>query len=334
VVSVLTWVPAEWAAAGLTGLAGVDVQVVALGRDMGETGAGAGSPAGSTASAGSTAAAGQASPVPANVADVEFYVPSFFPSPAGAAVLGEMKRLRVVQTITAGVDWLRPHLPPGVTLCNARGVHDASTAEWVVAAMLGSLRRFPAFTTAQAAGEWAYQGTDQLAAKTVLIVGYGSIGAAVERRLAGFEVTVRRVARGTRAGVAATADLPALLGEADVVVLLVPYTPETAGLADAAFLARMKDGALLVNAARGAVVDTAALVAEVSRGRLRAALDVTDPEPLPPGHPLWSLPGVFITPHVAASTPVSRQRAALLERDQVLAYTRGESLRNVIDGTY
>jgi phosphoglycerate dehydrogenase-like enzyme len=316
---VLTWVPAEWVAAGLTGLPDVDVQVVGLGRDMGESGAAARVPD---------------SPAPANVADVEFYVPSFFPSPAGTAVLAEMKRLRVVQTLTAGVDWLRPHLPPDVTLCNARGAHDASTAEWVVAAILGSLRSFPAFTTAQAAGEWAYQGTDQLAGKTVLIVGYGSIGAAVEQRLSGFEVTVRRVARGARDGVAGLADLPALLAEADVVVLLVPYTPETAGLADAAFLGRMKDGALLVNAARGAVVDTAALVAEVSSGRLRAAVDVTDPEPLPPGHPLWSLPGVFITPHVAASTPVSRQRASRLVRDQVLAYTRGEPLRNVIDGAY
>ena len=317
----LIWVPAEWAAAGLTGLPGVDVQVVALGRDMGETGAAAAAPA-------------PARPIPANVADVEFYVPSFFPSPAGAAVLAEMKRLRVVQTITAGVDWLRPQLPAGVTLCNARGVHDASTAEWVVAAMLAALRGFPAFNAAQAAGEWAYQGTDQLASKTVLIVGYGSIGAAVERRLAGFEVTVRRVARGARDGVADVAELPALLAEADVVVLLVPYTQETAGLADARFLARMKDGALLVNGARGAVVDTAALVAEVARGRLRAVLDVTDPEPLPPGHPLWSLPGVFLTPHVAASTPVSRQRAARLVREQVIAYTRGEPLRNVIGGAY
>jgi phosphoglycerate dehydrogenase-like enzyme len=329
VEGVLIWVPAAWAAAGLAGLPGVDVQVVALGRDMGETGAAVGAPV--------AANPVPAGPFPPRVSDVEFYVPSFFPSPAGTAVLAEMKRLRVVQTITAGVDWLRPHLPPGVTLCNARGVHDASTAEWVVAAMLGALRGFPAFSAAQAAGEWAYQGTGQLAGKTVLIVGYGSIGAAVERRLAGFEVTVRRVARGARngaAGVAGVADLPALLPDADVVVLLVPYTPETAGLADADFLARMKDGALLVNAARGAVVDTAALVAEVSRGRLRAALDVTDPEPLPPGHPLWSLSGVFLTPHVAASTPVSRQRAAGLVRDQVLAYTRGEPLRNVIGGAY
>jgi len=310
------WVPSDWVAAGLEGLAGVDVEVVTLGRDMGETGA-----------VGPVA-------VPASVAGVEFYVPSFFPSPAGSAVLGEMRGLRVVQALTAGVDWIRPHVPPSVALCNARGAHDASTAEWVVAAMLSALRAFPLFTAEQEAGRWAYQGTDQLATKNVLIVGYGAIGAAVERRLEGFEVTVRRVARNQREGVAGLADLPSLLPWADVVVLLVPFTQETRGLAGAGFLARMKDGALLVNAARGAVVDTAALVAEVASGRLRAALDVTDPEPLPAGHPLWSLPGVFITPHVAASTPVSRERAAALVREQAEAYLRGEPLRNVISGAY
>jgi phosphoglycerate dehydrogenase-like enzyme len=316
------WVPSDWVAAELAELAGVDVEVVALGRDMGATGA-----------------VGPLT-VPASIADVEFYVPSFFPSTAGSAVLSEMRRLRVVQALTAGVDWLRPHVPPSVALCNARGAHDASTAEWVVAAILGSLRAFPLFSAEQAAGRWSYQGTDQLAGKNVLIVGYGAIGAAVERRLAGFEVTVRRIARSPRAAaggmgeVAGLADLPSLLPEADVVVLLVPFTPESKGLVGSDFLARMKDGALLVNAARGAVVDTGALVAEVARGRLRAALDVTDPEPLPSGHDLWSMPGVFITPHVAASTPVSRQRAALLVREQAEAYLRGEPLRNVISGAY
>jgi len=210
----------------------------------------------------------------------------------------------------------------------------------VVAATLGALRSFPLFSAEQAADRWAYQGTDQLATKNVLIVGYGAIGAAVEQRLAGFEVTVKRVARrprpaaGGAGAVAGLDDLPSLLPEADVVVLLVPYTAETKALAGRDFLARMKDGALLVNAARGAVVDTAALVAEVASGRLRAALDVTDPEPLPPGHALWSLPGVFITPHVAASTPVSRQRAARLVREQAAAYLSGEPLRNVISGAY
>ena len=315
------WVPAPWVAAEVSDLPGVTVELVALGRDMGQAGE-----------------VGEAevreAEVPASVAEVEFYVPSFFPSPAGSAVLSQMRGLRVIQTLSAGVDWIRPHVPPEAALCNARGAHDASTAEWVVAAMLAALRSFPVFSAEQARARWAYQGTDQLAGKNVLIVGYGAIGAAVERRLAGFEVTVQRLARSARPGVQGLADLPALLPAADVVVLLVPYTADTRGLADARFLAALKDGALLVNASRGAVVDTAALVAEVASGRLRAALDVTDPEPLPPGHPLWSLPGVFITPHVAASTPVSRQRAARLVREQAEAYLRGDPLRNVISGTY
>lgn len=301
------WVPADWVAAGMTGLPDTDVEIVTLDESV---------------------------PPPAGVADVEFYVPSFFPTPASIDVMRHMKRLRVVQALTAGVDWLRPHVPVGAVLCNARGAHDASTAEWVVAAMLGVIRQFPLFAAEQAAGRWAYQPTDQLAEKTVLIIGHGSIGAAVERRLAGFEVTVLRVARSPRPGVSGLSELPALLPSADVVVLLVPFTPETKGMADRAFLAQMKDGALLVNAARGAVVETAALQEELASGRLRAALDVTDPEPLPPGHPLWTLPGVFITPHVGASTPVSQRRAVRLAREQAEAYLRGDPLRNVISGTY
>ena len=302
----LMWVPGEWVAAGMTGLPGTDVEVVSV---DGET-------------------------PPASVSDVEFYVPSFFPTRAGGEVMRHMKRLRVVQTLTAGVDRLQPYVPDGAVLCNARGAHDASTAEWVLAAMLGALRDLPLFAREQAARRWTYQATDQLAEKTVLIVGYGAIGAAVEQRLAGFEVDVLRVARAPRPGVAGLAELPGLLPVADVVVLLVPFTPETKGMADAAFLARMKDGALLVNAARGPVVDTAALVGEVASGRLRAALDVTDPEPLPPSHELWMLPGVFITPHVAASTPVSMRRVVRLVREQAEAYLRGDLLRNVITGTY
>jgi phosphoglycerate dehydrogenase-like enzyme len=262
-----------------------------------------------------------------------------------------MPRLRVVQALTAGVDRLRPYLPEGVLLCNARGAHDAVTAEWVVGAIVAAQRDFPFFAREQAAARWSYQQTAELAEKTVLIVGYGSIGAAVERRLAGFEACVVRVARrprpgGARGGAGGEGGegegnpvhgldaLPGLLPSADVVVLTVPFTPETSGMADAAFLARMKDGALLVNAARGPVVVTDALVAEVASGRLRAAMDVTDPEPLPPGHPLWSLPGAFITPHVGASTPVSLRRAAELACRQAAAYLRGEPLQNVITGSY
>ncbi len=302
----LIWVPTAEVAAGLDGLDGAEVEVVAP----------------------------DGAPLPPSAARVEFYVPPFFPRPPGIAAMGQMPRLAVVQTLTAGVDRLLAGLPAGVTLCNARGAHDASTAEWVVAAMLAALREFPGFARDQAAQRWNYHFTDCLAGKTVLIVGYGSIGAAVERRLAGFEVQVTRVARTARPDVAAVNDLPVLLPGADVVVLLAPVTQETIGMADAAFLARMKDGALLVNAARGSLLHTDALVAELRRGRLRAALDVTDPEPLPAGHPLWTMPGVFITPHEAASTPVSVARMIGHVRDQAERFLNGAPLLNVISGSY
>jgi phosphoglycerate dehydrogenase-like enzyme len=303
---VLVWVPTPEAAAALAGLPDTTVQVV--------------SPDGM--------------PLPAGADRVEFYVPPFFPARPAIEVLGRLPALRVVQTLTAGVDRLLPYIPPRVTLCNARGVHDASTAEWVVAVILAAVRDLPYFTLEQAGHRWSYRFTDCLAGKTVLIVGYGSIGEAVERRLAGFEVEIRRVARRARDGVAPVSDLPALLPGADVVVVLAPVTPGTIGMVDAEFLARMKDGALLVNAARGSLAVTDALAAELRSGRIRAALDVTDPEPLEPDHALWDVPGALITPHVAASTPVSAARMLSFVRAQVQRYLGGQPLLNVIEGEY
>ncbi|GAA1006265.1 dehydrogenase [Acrocarpospora pleiomorpha] len=271
---------------------------------------------------------------PPGVEDVDVWVPTLIPVPDIPELLSRMKRLRLIQTVTAGVEPYRPYVPDGAVLCNARGAHDAGTAEWAIGAMIAVLRDFPGFTADQQQGRWRYRHTGVLADSTVLIVGYGSIGEALERRLAGFEVNVIRVARSARDGVHPESDLPELLPHADVVVLLVPATQATTGFVDAAFLARMKDGALLVNAARGAVVDTMALVAELNSGRLRAAVDVTDPEPLPPGHPLWTAPGLFLTPHVAGSTPASTRRAIDLVRAQLLRFRAGESLQNVISGTY
>ncbi len=273
-------------------------------------------------------------PVPDGIGEVEVWVPPLIPPARTLELLGRMGRLRLLQTVTAGVDAYRPHLPEGVVLCNARGVHDAGTAEWAVGAMIAMLREFPGFAAAQRRGEWTYHHTGVLADSTVLIVGYGSIGQALERRLEGFEVDVVRVARTARGDVHGQDELPRLLPTADVVVLLVPATPATAGLVDADFLAAMKDGAVLVNAARGGVVDTAALLAELERGRILAALDVTDPEPLPSGHPLWTAPGVFITPHVAGSSPASGRRLLKLLRSQLLRYLAGEPLKNVITGPY
>ena len=252
--------------------------------------------------------------------------------------LREMRNLRVVQTLTAGVDDITARLSdlaPGVRLCNARGVHEASTAELALALTLAALRGIPGFVRAQDREQWQGAFHPALADKNVLIVGHGAIGAAIEDRLVPFEVArVARVARSQRTTarglVHPFTELPALLPEADVVVLSTPLDETTRGLVDGAFLARMKDGALLVNVARGPVVDTKALLAELETGRLTAALDVTDPEPLPQGHPLWHAPGVLISPHVGGPTSAFLPRAKRLLVDQLGRYVNQEPLRHVI----
>jgi phosphoglycerate dehydrogenase-like enzyme len=248
-------------------------------------------------------------------------------------LLEALPHLRLVQLLSAGAERFVGRLPEGVVLCNARGAHTPSTAEWVVTAILAAQRGIPEFVRAQDAGRWAPRTCASVAGARVLVVGAGDIGRTVGRLLAGFDAELTYVARTAREGVHGTDELPRLLPEADVVVVLVPVTEETAGLVDAGFLAAMRDGALLVNAARGVVVDTGALLAELRSGRLRAALDVTDPEPLPEGHPLWSAPGLLLTPHVAGNVPQSNERAAAAVTDQLARVLAGEPLRNVV-GVY
>ncbi|MEU9992162.1 2-hydroxyacid dehydrogenase [Streptomyces sp. NPDC048045] len=276
---------------------------------------------------------------PGDPGDCAFYVvPYMKPPGVGVRPLPGMSAVQVVQTLTAGIDHVQPglkYLRPGVRLCNARGVHEASTAELALTLVLASLRGLPDFVRAQDRGEWVAGFRPALADRTVLIVGYGSIGAAVEDRLTPFELArVARVARSgrttARGPVHPLTDLPSLLPDADVVILCTPLTQETRGLVNAGFLGRMKDGALLVNVARGPVVDTKALLAELESGRITAALDVTDPEPLPPGHPLWHAPGVLISPHVGGPTSAFLPRAKRLLVDQVDRFVNHEPLRNVI----
>jgi phosphoglycerate dehydrogenase-like enzyme len=272
---------------------------------------------------------------PPSLDTVEFYVPSYMGGPELAEVVAEMPALKVVQTQTAGFENFLPHLDEGVTLCNARGVHDASTAELAVGLILASYRNLPRAVRNQDLGVWpsSYdEMDDSLADRTVLILGYGSIGEALERRLAGFECSVLRVARRPRDGVSPITDLPTLLPQADVVVLLTPATDETRGLVDEKFLATMKDGALLINVARGVIVNTDALLAELVSGRLRAAVDVTDPEPLPADHPLWSAPNLLINPHRGGASTAFAPRVARLVRAQLERYATGVPLINVVAG--
>ncbi len=265
---------------------------------------------------------------------IRYYVPPYLGGTQDLELMANMPALQVCQTLTAGTDNVLPYLPAGVTLCNAAGVHDASTAELVVGLMLASLRGLDEFARAMPGGYWRPERRQSLADRRVVVVGFGGVGQAVVTRLEPFEVDVVAVARSARteAGrtVHALTELPELLPTADVVVLVVPLTDTTRGLVDTAFLARMPDGALLVNAARGPVVDTAALLAEVAGGRLRAALDVTDPEPLPGDHPLWRTPGVLISPHVGGNTSAFEPRARRLLADQLRRWVYGDPLRNVV----
>ena len=267
---------------------------------------------------------------PDSAGQVELVVLPLGVQPASVRRLAGLPRLKAVQILSAGADHLLPYVPPGVTLCNARGAHTAATAEWTVGAIIASLRQFPRFALAQRDGYWDRVSSPPVAGQRVLIVGYGDIGAAVERRLEGWEVTVDRVARRARDGVHPIAELPELLSQADVVVILLPVTDETRLLVNKDFLRAMKDGALLVNAARGDIVDTDALLAELASGRLRAALDVTDPEPLPAGHPLWQAPGLLLTPHVGGAVRGSRRRAYQVVAEQLKRLAAGEPLLNVI----
>ena len=272
---------------------------------------------------------------PAAVADrVELVVMPYEGAGRVAGRLSDLARLRAVQLLTAGYDDVLSALPDGVLLANAAGVHDASTAELAVGLSIAALRGIGDFARAQPQGRWLYSHRPALADKRVLVVGAGGVGSAIAARLAPFEVRLTRVAGHARDDehglVHAVAELAALLPEQDVVILAVPLTEATRHLVGAAFLAAMPDGALLVNVARGPVVDTEALLAELHAGRLRAALDVTDPEPLPADHPLWTAPNTLISPHVGGNTSAFVPRARALLRRQLTAFASGAELQHLV----
>lgn len=274
-------------------------------------------------------------------ADVEVAVLGIDQQSRLSSLIPALTSLRVIQSLNSGVDWLLPTLPATVEVYNASGVHDAAVAEWIVAVLLSMRRRLPDLREAQQRGEWIANTNDPttngappigpidtLEGGNVLIVGFGSIGRALATRLSPFGIRVQGVARRARPDALTLDALPDLLPSADAVVLLVPLSEATERLVDSNFLARMKPGAILINAARGRLVDTEALIQALRQGNLYAALDVTDPEPLPSGHPLWQAPNLLITPHVAGAVASWKARAYRFTREQLLRYVNGQPLLN------
>jgi phosphoglycerate dehydrogenase-like enzyme len=272
-------------------------------------------------------------PLPAEAASAQVLVPPFLASTQVVRLVERLPELRLVQLLTAGAENWIGRLPAHVALSDCRGAHGGATAEWIVAVLLAVYRELPGFVRSQDAREWDQHFTEELAGKRVLLVGAGDLAENTARRLAPFDVATTLVGRRPRDGVRGIDEVHTLLPDHDATVLMVPQTDATRGLVDARFLAAMPDGALLVNAARGPVVDTDALVAELQTGRLRAALDVTDPEPLPADHPLWTAPGLLLTPHVGGSVPGGRDRAFAIVAEQIGAFARGVDPPNlVVDG--
>ena len=263
--------------------------------------------------------------------EVTFYCLPYMGGAESVALISQLPRVAVVQSLSSGVDDVLDAVPPQAVLCNGRGLHhEEGTADLAVTLILASLRQLPVFVKQQAERSWRHIRTDSLDGKQVLLVGYGAIGMAVEQRLLPFGAQVSRVSRTVRDGVAPLSRLRELAATADILVVCIALTPETRGLVDAGVLAALPTGALVVNVARGPVIDPAALTAELTSGRLRAALDVTDVEPLPSDRVEWSLDNVLLTPHIGGDTVVFAERAAGFVAEQAALHLAGQPLRNVI----
>ena len=265
-----------------------------------------------------------------DLSEVTFYVPTYMGGRPALELTKKMPNLKILQVPNAGYDDALEFLRPGITLCNGRGIHDDSTAELAVGLTIASLRGFATFVRDQDKGEWVNKNYDSINDRKIGIVGFGSIGTTIARMLSGFSVEIVAFTQSGRDNTIAITDLDKHLPSLDVVILILPLTKESKHLFDARRLALMKDGALLVNVARGPIVDTDALVKELNSGRITAGLDVTDPEPLPKGHPLWSAKGVLISPHVGGNSSAFEKRARRLIESQLNLLAQGKPLNNVI----
>jgi len=262
---------------------------------------------------------------------VTFYCLPYMGDGASIALIGKLAGLRVVQSLSSGVDDVIGALPPQATLCNGHGLgHEEGTADLAVTLILASMRQIPRFAAQQARREWSHVRTESLDGKRILLVGYGAIGAAIHARVLPFGAVVTCVSRTARDGVFGLAELPALAASADILVACIALHPATRGVVSKQVLASLPNGALVVNVARGPVVEGPALTSELVAGRLRAALDVTDQEPLPADRPEWTLPNVLITPHIGGDTGTFARRAPEFVADQAARHLAGRPLRNIV----
>jgi phosphoglycerate dehydrogenase-like enzyme len=269
-------------------------------------------------------------PDPADLEKITFYVPAYMYGAAALTPIASMGSLQVIQSPNAGVDDVIPLRPKGVVLCNAAGVHDASTAELAVGLAIASRRGFNSFAQYQSRGVWLHTSNASLTDSKVAIVGHGNIGKTIAQMLGGFEVEVTSFSRSGSDGALKMENFDRLLPTFDVIILIVPLNDQTRHFINAQRLSAMKDGASLINVARGAIIDIDALVAELNSGRISCALDVTDPEPLPAGHPLWNTPNTIITPHVGGDSKAFEPRGRALVEAQLARFAAGQPLINVV----
>ncbi len=284
--------------------------------------------------------------------EIDVWIPDPYPTRA-MRIWPWLHGVRLILSLMTGTEWIPGVAGPSVTICNAQGAHSISTAEWTLSAILATMKYFPLYLDVQHSKVWKrrFEASahyaritgdarpmyppvmlEELTGKNVLLVGCGAIGKEIERMLAPFHVELVRVARTarTKPPVHAVSELDSLLPQAEIVILILPSTAESHHLIGRRQLALMRQGALLVNAARGPIVDTDALVETLNAGHIRAALDVTDPEPIPDSHPLWSCPNLLLTPHVAGSSPQFAPRSLRIAADELHRYINGESMRNVV----
>jgi phosphoglycerate dehydrogenase-like enzyme len=265
-----------------------------------------------------------------DLSEITFYVPTYMGGRAALELTKKMKNLKVLQMPNAGYDDAIEYVREGITLCNGKSIHDDSTAELAVGLTIASLRGFPDFVRNQDKSAWVHVKNQSINDKKIGIIGFGSIGSTIAKMLSGFSVEIIPFTQSGRDNTIAISNLDKHLPTLDVVILILPLTAESKHLFNAKRLSLMKDGSLLVNVARGPIVDTDALVKELNSGRITAALDVTDPEPLPSDHPLWKAKGVLISPHVGGNTSAFEKRARRLIESQLQLLADGKSLNNVI----